>query len=407
LASGETGSQEEHEEGGLFASVLTTDAMAVATSDRSWLRAMLDFEVALATAEARVGVIPPEAAEAIERCCGRDNDFDPVALGRAGRLSGNPAVALVGALRERLPGQTAQWAHFGATSQDMVDTALMLVLRQALILIVGDMDRAKEAAAVLAERYRSTPMAARTLLQQALPTTFGRKAAGWLVALTEVTEGLSHVLHHRLAVQLGGPAGTLGSLGEHAFLVVDEVASELDLRAPVLPWHTDRARVVEASSALALSAGAAAKIALDVSLLMQTEVGEVFEPSAPGRGGSSSMPHKRNPAMAASVTAAWRRAQGQSAVLLAALPQEHERAVGAWQAEPETLSELCRSVGGAASVTADMLEGLEVDSARMARNLELTKNVLDKNSPDVSSSLGQSEALVDRALALYRKTRSA
>ncbi len=193
LAPGETNPQEAHEEGGLFVSVLTTDAMAVATSDRLWLRAMLDFEVALARAEARAGVIPPEAAEAIERCCRSDQDFDPVALGRAGRLSGNPAVALVGALRERLPEQTARWAHFGATSQDMVDTALMIVLRQALRLVLGDLGRAKDAAAGLAERYRSTPMAARTLLQQALPTTFGRKAAGWLVALTEVTEGLNHV----------------------------------------------------------------------------------------------------------------------------------------------------------------------------------------------------------------------
>jgi 3-carboxy-cis,cis-muconate cycloisomerase len=397
------GERDSHEEGGLFVSVLTTDAMTAATSDRSWLRAMLDFEVALARAEARAGVIPTGAAEAIEQCCRRDHDFDPVALGRAGRLSGNPAVALVGAVRERLAGQAAPWAHFGATSQDMVDTALMLVLRQALGLILGDMDRAKEAAAGLAERYRSAPMAARTLLQQALPTTFGRKAAGWLVALSEVTDGLEHVLHHRLALQLGGPAGTLASLGEHALGVVDEVASELGLLVPVLPWHTDRARVVEASNALALCAGAAAKVALDVSLLMQTEVGEVFEPFAPGRGGSSSMPHKRNPAMAASVTAAWRRAQGQSAVLLAAMPQEHERAVGAWQAEPETISELCRSVAGAVSVTADILEGLEVDTARMARNLDLGKDALGDDVPNVSRSLKPAEALVDRALASYRK----
>jgi 3-carboxy-cis,cis-muconate cycloisomerase len=404
LAPGESAS---HEEGGLFVSVLTTDAMAVATSDGSWLRAMLDFEVALAKAEARAGVIPPEAAEAIERCCRADHGFDPVALGRAGRLSGNPAVALVGALRERLPGQSAQWVHFGATSQDTVDTALMLVLRQALSLIVEDLERAKEAAAGLAERYRSAPMAARTLLQQALPTTFGRKAAGWLVALTEVTEGLDHVLHHRLAVQLGGPAGTLASLGEQALGVVDEVAAELGLRAPVLPWHTDRTRVVEASSALALCAGAAAKVALDVSLLMQTEVGEAFEPSAPGRGGSSSMPHKRNPAMSASVAAAWRRAQGQSAVVLGAMAQEHERAVGAWQAEAETLSELCRSVGGAVSVTADIVAGLEVDTARMARNLEPTMDVVGNALPDLSSYLGPPEAFVDRALALYRAARSA
>jgi 3-carboxy-cis,cis-muconate cycloisomerase len=184
------------------------------------------------------------------------------------------------------------------------------------------------------------------------------------------------------------------------------VALELDLPAPVLPWHTDRARVVEASGALALSAGAAAKIALDVSLLMQTEVGEAFEPSAPGRGGSSSMPHKRNPAMSASVTAAWLRAQGQSTVLLAAMPQEHERAVGAWQAEAQTISELCRSVGGAVSVTADILQGLEVDTVRMARNLGLNGDALGNDLPGGSGSPGQAGALVDRALELYRRASS-
>jgi 3-carboxy-cis,cis-muconate cycloisomerase len=391
----------------LFGLVLTTDDMAAATSDRSWVRAMLAFEAALATAEARAGVIPPEAAGAVRRCCARDADFDAADLGRQGRLSGNPAVALVAALRRRLPEGTAPWAHFGATSQDVVDTALMLVLRQVLDLVLGDLARTAEAVAGLAERYRSTPMVARTLLQHALPTTFGRKAAGWLVAVVEVTDNLDHIRRHRLAVQLGGPEGTLAALGPHGPRVVEELASELGLSVPVMAWHTDRTRVAEAAAALALAAGGAAKIALDVSLLMQNEVGEAFEPAAEGRGGSSSMPHKRNPAMSATVGAAWRRAQGLNAILLGAVAQEHERAAGAWQAEALTFSELCRAAGGAVSVSADIASGLEVDTVRMAHNLGLGHDPAPgtgrgANQGEAPAWLGAAEALVDRALAQYR-----
>jgi len=406
--------------------------MAAATSDRAWIRAMLDFEAALAGAEARAGVIPLAGAKAVRQCCARDGDFDADHLGRQGRLAGNPAVALVAALRRLLPEDLARWVHFGATSQDVVDTALMLVLRQVLDLVLDDLARAAEATARLAQRYRSTPMVARTLLQQALPTTFGRKAAGWLVALDEVTGSLRHIRHHRLAVQLGGPEGTLAALGEHGPRVVDELASELGLAAPVMSWHTDRTRVAEASGALALAAGVTGKIALDVCLLMQNEVGEAFEPVAPGRGGSSSMPHKRNPAMSAAVLAAWRRAHGLSAILLGAVAQEHERAAGAWQAEALTFSELCQAVGGAVSVTADILSGLEVDPARMAHNLALAEpralayGLLTSEGPtrvevpapgwlgpadvpgwlgpaDVPGWLGPAEALVDRALAMHDK----
>jgi 3-carboxy-cis,cis-muconate cycloisomerase len=364
---------------------------------------MLDFETALAASEARLGVIPPQAADAIARCCLRDGDFDPEALGREGRLAGNPAVALVAALRQRLPAEFARWAHFGATSQDVVDTALMLVLRQVLALVATDLARAGDAAADLAQRYRSTPMTARTLLQHALPTTFGRKAAGWLAALREASTAVDDVRRHRLAVQLGGPAGTLDALGDRGPGVVDELASELALLVPVLPWHTDRTRVVEAAGALAMAAGTAGKIALDVSLLMQTEVGEAFEPPAEGRGGSSSMPHKRNPAMATSVTAAWLRANGLHAIVLGAMAQAHERAAGAWQAEALTLSDLCRAAGGAVSVTADILAGLEVDTARMGDNLGLTKQGgLGERG---ALQLGSAAAFVDRALDEYRRGR--
>jgi 3-carboxy-cis,cis-muconate cycloisomerase len=395
-------------EGSLFGLVLTTDALAAATSDRAWIRAMLDFEAALAGAEAGAGVIPPEAAEAVRRCCSGDVELDAAQLGREGRLTGNPAVALVASLRRCLPEDVAQWVHFGATSQDVVDTALMLVLRPVLDLVLGDLARAADAAASLAERFRSTPMVARTLLQHARPTTFGRKAAGWMVALDEVAGTLSHIRRHRLAVQLGGPEGTLADLGEHGPRVVDDLASDLGLAVPVMSWHTDRTRVAEAAGALALAAGAAGKIALDVCLLMQNEVGEAFEPAAAGRGGSSSMAHKRNPAMSAAVIAAWKRAQGLSAILLGAVAQEHERAAGAWQAEALTFSELCQAAGGAVSVAADILSGLEVVPDRMAHNLALSLgpargHEMPPTGASAPSWLGSAEALVDRALALHRK----
>ncbi|HXW80162.1 MAG TPA: 3-carboxy-cis,cis-muconate cycloisomerase [Acidimicrobiales bacterium] len=386
--------QAQHEAGGaLFESVFTTDQLAAATSDRAWVGAMLEFEAALAVAEAKVGLVPEEAAKAIARAC-REIDLDPVALGRAGRLGSNPAIPLVSSLRARLPDDVGRWLHFGATSQDVLDSAMMLVLRSVVRLALVDLGRLAAAAAKLAERYRSAPMVARTLLQHALPTTFGRKAAGWLVAVVEASEALQEVGHRRLAVQLGGAAGTLASLGSRGPQVVEVLAAELDLEVPVLPWHTDRTRVGEVSCALALCAGVAGKVALDVSLLMQTEVGEAFEPPAEGRGASSSLPHKRNPAMAATVLAAFRRAQGLASIVLAGMPQEHERAVGAWQAEWETVSELSRAAGGAVAIVADMLAGLEVDEVRMAVNLQMTGGLVlaERVTAELASVLGHEEA---------------
>ncbi len=379
--------------GGLFGPIFTTDELAEATSDRAWVAAMLDFEAALALAEAELGLVPSDAATAIAQRC-REMVVSPAALGHAARLGASPVIPLVAELRRQLPADAVRWAHFGATSQDVLDTALMLVLRRVLDLVLDDLARLAAAAATLAERYRSTPIAARTLLQQAAPTTFGRKAAGWLVSAVEVGEVVSEVRRHRLAVQLGGPAGTLAALGRLGPAVVEALASELGLEVPVLPWHTDRTRVVEVSSSLALAAGAAGKIALDVSLLMQTEVSEAFEPGAAGRGASSSLPHKRNPSMAAEVLAASRRAEAQAGVVLAGMAQEHERAVGAWQAEWQTVSELSRAAGGAVSLSADMLGGLEVDAQRMAANLALTRGlvVAERLTLELAPLLGYDDA---------------
>lgn len=356
----------------LFAAIFTTDELARATSDEAWVEAMLAFEGALALAGADAGAVPREAADAIARCCG-EIALDPAALGREGRATGNPVVPLVRALREALPAPAADWAHHGATSQDVIDTAAMLVARRSTAGILADLEGIAGAAARLAERHRTTLMAARTLLQQALPTTFALKACGWLGAATAAADGLARVRDERLAVQLGGAAGTLASLGSAAPAVVEALARRLDLRAPLLPWHTDRARVGELAAALAVAAGVAGKVAADVVLLAQGEVREVREAAG---GASSAMPHKHNPVQAVAAAAAARRAPALAGVLLSSMVQEHERAAGAWQAEWETLGELLRAAGGAVAQVRELLDGLQVDASRMAENLAAAGDVL-------------------------------
>jgi 3-carboxy-cis,cis-muconate cycloisomerase len=281
----------------------------------------------------------------------------------------------VRALTTRVPDESAGWVHWGATSQDVLDTAAMLVARRALGLLDDDLARLANACADLAERHRDTVMAGRTLLQQALPITFGLKAAGWLVAVVEAREGLAAFAARRLAVELGGAAGTLASLRGRGLAVVEALAGELGLAVPVVPWHTARGRVAELAGLLAVAAGAAGKIALDVALLMQTEVGEASEAAAPGRGGSSTLPHKRNPVGALAVNACVRGALAQVAVLQAAIIQEHERAAGAWQSEWPALNEALRFTSGAISQTATLVSDLEVHEERMRENLDLTRGL--------------------------------
>jgi 3-carboxy-cis,cis-muconate cycloisomerase len=289
-------------------------------------------------------------------------------------------VPLVRDLTERVAGtageEAARWVHHGATSQDILDTAASLVAFRALGPILDDLEGAARAAADLADRHRATVMAGRTLGQQALPTTFGLKAAGWLVALDEAAAGLDRVRRTRLAAQLGGAAGTLAALGPDGIEVAGHYAQVLGLCEPTLPWHTDRTRVAELAGALGAAAGVLGKLALDVTLLAQTEIGEVAEPATDGRGGSSTLPHKRNPVGAVLVRAATARVPGLVATLLAAMAQEQERAAGAWHAEWEPQAELLRLVGGAAARARELLEGLEVDPERMRANLEVTGGLL-------------------------------
>jgi 3-carboxy-cis,cis-muconate cycloisomerase len=348
--------------------VFARGGAAEQVSDQAWLQAMLDVEAALARACARVGRIPEADAATIAAACQAER-FDLAVLGAQGAGAGNPVLPMVRALRAVLPERVADHLHRGATSQDILDTAAMLVVKRALGPIAADTAGTAEACAELAERYRETPMLGRTLLQQALPVTFGLKAAGWLAGIESARRNLLATAEWALAVQLGGAVGASAALGEDGPAVAAGLARELDLAEPVLPWHTERGRVASVASGLSLLAGALAKPARDVTLLAQGEVAEVREDPGDGRGGSTTMPHKRNPVAAVAVLACAGRAPGLAATLHAAMVQEHERAAGAWQSEWEVLSDLLRVVGSAAAAAREMLECLEVDGERMRSNL--------------------------------------
>jgi 3-carboxy-cis,cis-muconate cycloisomerase len=358
----------------VFDAIFTPQALLDELGDRAWLQAMLDAERALSQAEAEAGVIPSEAASAIAACC-RAELFESERIAREGRDSGNPAEPLVRALRSAVGGEAAGYVHYGATSQDIVDTAAMLVSRRALELVLVDVARVSAACAALAENHRATPMVARTLLQQALPMTFGGKAATWLVGVLEARR-LVFDARDGLAVQLGGAAGTLAALGEHGPQVMGSMAAGLGLAEPALPWHTTRVRIAALGSALATLAGALGKIALDVVLMAQTEVGELSEPVGEGRGSSSTLAHKRNPVGSTLALAGARRAHAFATLLTGSLVQEHERAVGAWHAEWEAISGVLAATGGSAANMAEVLEGLQVHSDRMLVNLGATRGLI-------------------------------
>ncbi len=420
-----------------------------AVSGRSWLEALLEVERALAAAGATVGVVPQAAADAIAAACADADAFRWEELLGQGHAVGNPVEPLVRALRARVGVEHEAFVHFGATSQDVLDSAAMLVARESLAHVLGHVDAVAAACAGLGRDHRKAPMAARTLLQQAVPTTFGLVAAGWLVAVLDARERLAELAGAGLAVQLGGAAGTLAALGEDGPRVVDELARELDLTVPTLPWHTNRVRIAEVGSALATAAGVCGKIGLDVVLLSQTEVAEVREASG---GGSSTMPQKRNPVQATLARACARLAAAHASVLQETLVQEHERAAGAWHAEWVALCGALAYAGGAAAAAAESLAGLQVDAQRMRVNLDaggglvlaerialalaetMTREaahelvaeaaaapsfrealLADSRNPlaageldallDPTTYLGSADALVDRALARYGAVR--
>src|SRR5579875_482512 len=363
--------------------LFSTPAMSTAFSSEAHVRGMLAFEAALAHAEARVGIIPLEAAEAIAASCKLEL-FDVAALYREAAMAGTPAISLVRMLTERVGGEAEKFVHWGATSQDAIDTAMMLQMREGLDLLSADLFAIAAICATLAERHRHTLMAGRTLLQQALPITFGLKAARWLSLVTRQARALREHQERSLAVQLGGAAGTLASLGDNGLQVVELVAGELRLPVPDLPWHTERDRVAGIAATLGVVAGAMAKIAGDVALLAQSEVGEVSEGAAPGKGGSSAMPQKHNPVDAIAALASARLATGVVPVILSAMTQEHERAVGGWQAEWAAIPDLFRYTAAAVEHVRSALTDIQIDSARMSANLNLTHGLIMAESPTLA-----------------------
>jgi len=384
----------------LFSGLFARGEAAERASERAFLQAMLDFEVALMHALVHADLAPEGAAtELIELADAATFDLD--ALGRSTGEKGTPVPGLLSALRERLSDRAAAYLHTGATSQDVVDTAMMLVARRALEPLLEDLGRAAEAAAALAREHRDALIPGRTLLQHALPVTFGLKAAGWLAALEAAIADLAAVQSEVLALQLGGAVGTLAALGDHGLAVAADVAEQLGLPEPPLPWHTIRQRPARLAAALGSTTGVLGKIARDVVLLAQSELSEASEGGGEGRGGSSTMPHKRNPVGAVAVLACAARTPGLVATILSAMVQEHERAAGAWQAEWAPMLELLRLTGSAAAVSADVLSGLEVDPQKMQADLEVTGALLMSESvaTALSGSLGRAAAqtLVGRA----------
>lgn len=362
----------------LFDAYFTARDMRDVFCDQGRVQAMLDVEAALARAEARVGLVPASVVASIENAC-RAGLFDFAALGEAIATAGNSAIPLVKALGKQIAATDAEaerYVHLGATSQDVMDSGLVLQLRQALELIEGELAQLADSLAIQAQRHAAIPLAGRTWLQHATPVTLGMKIAGWLGAVTRSRQRLRELKPRLLVLQFGGASGTLAALGEQALPIARALAEELQLTLPEQPWHTQRDRIVEFGAVLGLIAGSLGKFGRDISLLMQTEAAEVFEPSAPGKGGSSTMPHKRNPVGAAVLIGAATRVPGLVSTLFSAMPQEHERSLGLWHAEWETLPEICCLVSGALKQARLLADGLEVDAARMARNLELTQGLV-------------------------------
>jgi 3-carboxy-cis,cis-muconate cycloisomerase len=353
----------------------TTPAMAALFSAEAHVRQLLAFEAALARAEASAGIIPQAAAEAIAASC-HVEQFDIAALYGEAAVAGTLAIPLVRALTERVAGDAAGFVHWGATSQDAIDSAMMLQMRAGLDLLENGLLDLCAGCASLAHQHRRSLMAGRTLLQHALPITFGLKAARWLALATRQVRALRQCRDRSLALQFGGAAGTLAALGDAGIRVAELLAEELGLPMPDMPWHAERDRMADIVATVSVTAGAIAKIADDIVLLAQTEVAEVSEAPAPGKGGSSAMPHKHNPVDAIAALAATRLAIGAASVVLAAKPHEHERAAGGWQAEWDAIPDMFRYTAGTIERVRGTVTGLRVDPARMQANLNLSSGLI-------------------------------
>jgi 3-carboxy-cis,cis-muconate cycloisomerase len=364
-------------------------------TDEAMLQSMLDFEAALARAGVTAGLIPAPAAQIIAAKC-HANLFDKKQVTQDTALAGNLAIPIVNQLKSLVAAENqdaANFVHLGATSQDVIDTATILQLDKAFTLITKDLGLLGNALADLADQYRATPIVGRTWLQHAVPTTLGVKFAGWLDALTR---RISHLNDTRadFNLQFGGAAGTLASLGPRAQAVASALSTELKLSPPQIPWHSQRDRLAQVATALGLLTGTVGKIARDISLHMQTEIDELREPAEENRGGSSTMPHKRNPVACAAILSAATRVPGLVSTMLSAMIQEDERALGNWHAEWETLPEIVMLAGGALHQLTELIPRLEIDTARMRKNLELTNGLIysEALTTALAGKIGHTEA---------------
>ncbi len=378
----------------LLAPLISSATMRSILDDRARLQRMLDFEVALARAEAAVGAIPALATEPIATAA-RAEHYDIKALGEAARAAGNIAVPLIEALAAEVAktdAAAAGWVHWGASSQDVIDTALVVELRAAIDALTADLNRAIEGFTTLAGRHRRTAAVGRTSLRHTLPMPFGLKLAGYAAALARSRERLRRLRREALVLQFGGAVGTLAALNERGLDIAERLAALLDLPLPEAPWHTHRDRLAEVASALAILSGTCGKIARDVSLLMQNDVAEAFEPAAPA--GSSILPHQRNPTAAAVALAAAAIAPNLAATILAAQVQEHEGGLGGWQAEWPTFPALALVTSGAVGAIVELAEGLEIDSERMRINLGGTRGLIMAETVAfvLAGKLGREEA---------------
>ncbi len=359
----------------VFRDIFTTEAMRRVFSDENRVQKYLDFEAALARAQARLGIIPQEAADEIVRHCSAET-IDMTKLKEATERIGYPVLPVVQQLVKLCKGGLGEWSHWGATTQDITDTATVLQIREALELVEKDINAISDALAALAKKYRDTPMAGRSNLQQAVPITFGYKMATMLAAFERHKQRLKELRPRVLVGEFGGAAGTLSSLGKDGLKCQAELMKELSLGQPAISWHTVRDSIAEVGCFLGLITGSCGKIAFDVKLLMQTEVDEVYEPFHAGRGSSSTMPQKRNPISSVYVTAQTAMVKQLVAALLEAMVEDHERSTGPWEIEWIALPDIFMLSAGALAQTRFVLEGLQVNEERMRENLGITRGLI-------------------------------
>ena len=395
----------------LIESLATTEPLAEIFSDQSVLQAMLDFEAALARAEARVGVIPESAARVIRNAAQAD-EFDTTTLAAEVLRAGTPGIPLVKRLTDRVReknANAARYVHWGATSQDVADTALLVLLKKAQSILNSDLSRLERALKKLSHEHKSTIMLGRTLMQPAPPVTLGLKAAAWFASVNRSRRHLEDAFAGALVVQFGGASGTLASLGKQGVEVTRNLANELNLGVPDAPWHTQRDRLATLLCSCGVLTGAMGKMARDISLMMQSEVAEVAEPGGQGRGGSSTMPHKQNPIGCSFTLAAAQRVPGLVASFLCGMVQEHERGVGGWQAEWPTVASIIQATGLALASTAEMAEGLSVHKTKMRAHLDATEGLVfaERATMLLGAELGRDVAhkIIEEAIRKNKKQK--